>query len=112
MGTGTGAETGRKRRREWGWRPGDGSGDLNESSSGDENGHEDRNEGGIGEGGGDVNKRKKRHKNCRRDQTLLFRTRHHLGRYEVALAGTQRLCLQGLVPVHAHRTDGVTGSER
>ena len=51
------------------------------------------------------------HKNCRRDQALSFRMRHHLGRQGVALAGTRQLRSQGLVPVHAHRTEGVTGSE-
>ena len=59
-----------------------------------------------------MKKRKKPHKNCRRNQSLLFRTRHHLGRQGVALAGTRQLRSQGLVPVHAHRTKGVTGSER
>ena len=45
--------------------------DGNESSSGDGNGDEDGNrygnEDGIREGGGEVKKRKKLHKNCRRD---------------------------------------------
>ena len=93
---------------------GDRSGERNESSFGDETVDEDGNgnAGGIREGGGEVKKRKKRHKKCRRDQALLFRTRHHLGRQGVALAGTRRLCSQGLVPIHAHHTDGVTGSER
>ena len=59
-----------------------------------------------------MNKRKKPHKNCRRDEALLFRTRHHLGRQVIALAGTRQLRSQGLVPVHTHRTEGVTGSER
>ena len=62
---------------------GDESGDRNESSFGDENGDEDGNgdgnEGRIGEGGGEVEKRNKPHKHCRRDQALLFRTRHHRG---------------------------------
>ena len=35
----------------------------------------------------------------------------HLGRQGVALARTRQLRSQGLVPVHAHRTEGVTGSE-
>ena len=55
--------------------------------------------------------RKKPHKNCRRDQALLFRTRHHLCRQGLALAGTRQLCSQGLGPVHTHRTEGVTRSE-
>ena len=50
---------------------GDGSEDGNESSSGDGNGDEDGNgdgnEDGVGEGGGEAKKRKKPHKNCRRD---------------------------------------------
>ena len=54
---------------------------------------------------------KKTHKNCRRDQALLFLTRHHLWKRGVALAGIRQLRSQGLVPVHAHRTEGVTGSE-
>ena len=36
------------------------------------------NEGGIEEGGGEAKRRKKPHKNCRRYQALLFRTRQHL----------------------------------
>ena len=44
-------------------------------------------------------------------QTLPFRTRHHLCRQGVALTGTRQLRSQGLVSVHAHRTEGVTGSE-
>ena len=75
--TGTGVEA---RGRSQGGN-GDGSGDRNESSFGDENGDEDGNGDGnkdrIGEGGGEVKKRKKPHKNCRHDQVLLFRTRHH-----------------------------------
>ena len=59
----------------------DGNGDGNESSNGDGNGYEDGNgdgnEDGIGERG-EAKKRKKSHKSCRRDQALLFRTRHHL----------------------------------
>ena len=44
-------------------------------------------------------------------QTLSFRTRHHLCRQEVALASTRQLRSQGPVSVHAHHTEGVTGSE-
>ena len=94
----------------------DGSGGRNERSFRDENGNEDgngdRNEDEIGEGGEKVKKHKKPHKNCRRDQALLFRTRHRLGRQRVALVDTRQLHSQGLVLVHAHRTEGVTGSER
>ena len=115
-GTGTATGTGVETRGRSQDGNGDGSGDRNESSFGDENGDEDRNgdgsEGGIGEGGGEVKKRKKPYKNCRRNQVLLFRTRYHLGRQRVVLAGTRQLRSQGLVPVHAHRTEGVTGSER
>ena len=68
MRTGVGVET-RERTQN---RNGDGSGDRNESSSGD--GNED----GIMEDGGEVKKRKKPLKSCRRDQALLFRTLHHL----------------------------------
>ena len=39
----------------------------------------------------------------------LFRTRHHLGRQRVAVACTRQLRSQGLVPVHAHRTEWVIG---
>ena len=100
MGTGTGVETsGRTQDGD-----GDGSGDGNDSSNGDGNG--DGNEDGIGEGGGGAKKRKKPHKNCRRYQALSFRTRHHLCRQGVALAGTWQLRLQGPVPVHADHTQG------
>ena len=44
-------------------------------------------------------------------QALSFRTRHHLCRQGVALASTRKLRSKGLVSVHAHRTEGVTGSE-
>ena len=63
------------------------------------------------EGRGEAKKRKKPHKSCRCDQALLFRMRHHLCRQEVSLAGTRQLRSQGLVPVHAHRTEEITGSE-
>ena len=111
MGTGAGVET--LGQTQYG--NGDGSGDGNESSSEDGNGGEDGygdgNEDGIGEGGGDTKKRKKPHKNCRRDQALLFRMHRHLCRQGVAIAGTRQLRLQGLVSLDAHRTEGVTGSE-
>ena len=48
---------------------------------------------------------------CRRDQALLFRTHHHPCRQGVVLAGTRQLRSQRPVPVHAHCTEGVTGSE-
>ena len=51
----------------------------------------DGNEKGIREGGGEPNKRMKPHKTCRRDQSYSFRTRHHLCRSGVALAGTRKL---------------------
>ena len=77
-----------------------------------QDGNGDGNEDGIQEGGGEAKKRKKLHKNCRCDQTTLFRTRHHLCRQGVALAGTRQLRSQGLASVYyAHRTEGVTGSE-
>ena len=56
-------------------------------------------------------KRKKPHKNCRRDKALLFHTRQHLSRQGVALVGTRQLRSRCLVPVHAHRTERVTVSE-
>ena len=43
-------------------------------------------------------------------QALLFRTRYHLCKQGVALPGTRQLRSQGLVPVYAHRTEGVTVS--
>ena len=96
----------------------DGSGDRNESSSGDGNGNEggngNGNEHGIGEGGGEAEKRKRpliTRFCCGRDRALSFRTRHHLCRQGVALAGTQQLRSKGAVSVHAHRTEGVTESE-
>ena len=74
---------------------GDENGDENENSSGDGSGDEvengDRNEDGIGEGIGKAKKRKKSHKNCRRDHALLFCTRHHLCRQRVSLVGTRHL---------------------
>ena len=45
------------------------------------------------------------------NRALLFRTRIHLCRQRVALAGTRQLRSQGLGPVHAHLTEGVTRSE-
>ena len=39
---------------------------------------------------------------------LSFRSRHHLCRQGVALAGTRELRSQGPVSVHAHCTEGVT----
>ena len=82
-----------------------GSGDGNESCSGDGNGDEDGdgdgNEDGIGEGRGEAKKRKKPHKNGRRNQALLFRTRHHLCRQGIALTSTRRLRAQDLMSVHA-----------
>ena len=44
-------------------------------------------------------------------QTLSFRTRHHLCRQGVALAGTRHPRSRGPAYVQAHRTGGVTGSE-
>ena len=91
----------------------DGSGDGNASSSRDGDGGADgnSNEDGIGESGGEAKMRKKPYKNCRRDQALSFRKRHHLCSQGVALVGTRQLRSQGPVPVNAHRTKGVTGSE-
>ena len=54
---------------------------------------------------------KKSHKSCRRDQGYSFHTRHHLCGQGVALAGTQQLCSEGAVSVHAHCTEGIAGSE-
>ena len=45
-------------------------------------------------------------------QALSFRTRHHLCGRGVALASTRRPHSQGPASVQAHRTGGVTGSER
>ena len=44
-------------------------------------------------------------------QAFSFRTRHHLCRQGVALAGTRQLRSQCPVSVQAHRTEGVTGAE-
>ena len=44
-------------------------------------------------------------------QALSFRTRHHLCRQGVALASIRQLRSQGPGSVHAHHTEGVTGSE-
>ena len=45
-------------------------------------------------------------------QELSFRTRHHLCRQGVALSSTRQLRSHNPVSVQAHRTEGVTGSER
>ena len=45
-------------------------------------------------------------------QALSFRTRHHLCRQGVALASTRQPHSQGSASIQAHRTGGVTGSER
>ena len=39
---------------------------------------------------------------------LSFRTRHHLCRHGMRLAGTRQLRSQGAGSVHAHCTEGVT----
>ena len=110
-GTGMGVETrGRTQNRNV-----DGNEHRNESSSGDGNGGKDGdgdgNEDGIGEGGKDAKKVKKPHKDCGRNQPLLLRRSHHLYRQRVALAGTRQPRSQCLIPVHAHRSEGVTGFE-
>ena len=79
--------------------------------NGGEDGDGDGNEDGIGEGRKETNKFKKPHKGCGRNQALVLRTSHHLYRQRVALAGTRQPRSQGLIPVHAHRTEGVTGFE-
>ena len=92
---------------------GDGSGDGNESSSGDFNWDKDErgdgNGDGIRDGGGEANKRMKPLKTCRRDQSFLFHTRHDRCGLRVALAGTRELRSQPPGSIHAHRTEGVTG---
>ena len=45
-------------------------------------------------------------------QTLSFRTRHHLCRQGMTLVSTRQPHSQGPASVQAHRTGGVTGSER
>ena len=82
-----------------------GIGNGDEDGSGDEDGN------GIGEGGAGVEKHREPFKSCRRKQALSFRMRHHLCRQGVALAGTQQLCSQCPVSVHAHRTEVITESE-
>ena len=44
-------------------------------------------------------------------QTLSFRTRHHLCRQGAVLKVSRHIRSQGPVSIHAHRTEGVTGSE-
>ena len=44
-------------------------------------------------------------------QALSFCTRHHLCRQGVALADTRQFRPQGQISIHAHRTEGITGSE-
>ena len=45
-------------------------------------------------------------------QAPSSRTRHHLCRQGMALESTRQLRSRGLVSVHAHCTEGITGSER
>ena len=71
----------------------------------------DGNENGIRKGGGEANERKKPHKNCRRDQSCSFRTRHDLCRPGVAFAGTRQLRLQGAGSIHTHHTEEVSRCE-
>ena len=70
-GNGAGRRTGVEANKRTQYGNGNGSEDGNESSSGDgygdEDGNGDWNENGVGEGGGEAKKRKKPHKNCRRD---------------------------------------------
>ena len=67
-----------------------GNGDEDEGGDGSsEDGNGDGDENGIGVGGGEAKMRKKMHNNCRRDQAFSFRTRHHLCKQGVALAGTR-----------------------
>ena len=44
-------------------------------------------------------------------QALSFHTRHHLCRQGLAFPSTRQLPSQGSVSVHAHRKEGITGSE-
>ena len=86
METGTGegtvtravAQKGRRR----GWEGG-------RKNVGDEDGKVDGSEDEIKKGKGEARESKKLHKRCRRDHTFSFRTRHHLCRQAVALAGTR-----------------------
>ena len=73
-----------------------------------ERGRED----GIGEGVEGAKKRKKAQKKFRRDQNPFIPHAPYIYRRLVALAGTRQLHSQGPVPVHAHRTERVTGSKR
>ena len=74
-------------------------------------GNGDGNEDGIRAAGGEANQHKNPHMSCRRNQSFSFRTHHHLCRQGMALAGTRKLRSQGTGPIHAHRTEGVTGYE-
>ena len=96
-GVGTGIATGVEANERAKYGNGDGSGDGAETGTGtgvetrglsqDRNGKGNKDV--IREGGEEAKRRKKPYENCRRDQELLFRTRHHLGRQGVALAGTR-----------------------
>ena len=44
-------------------------------------------------------------------QTLSFGMRHHFCRQRVSLASTRQIHSQGPMSVHAHRTEGINGSE-
>ena len=103
MGTGTGARTGRERGRGRACRP------VDEHRMGTGT--------GVGTGAGTVAEMGTGTRMGRwrfsfvLQQALSFRTRHHLCRQGVALAGTPQHRSRGPVSVHAHRTEGITGSE-
>ena len=111
-------ETEPGRERERGWKPEDGSGDGNERSSGDGNG----NEGRIGDGKGNENREGRggggelwypphRERSRVQHQALLFSTRHHLCRQEVAPASSQQLRALEPVPACRWSTGGRTGHQ-
>ena len=82
--------------------------------NGDADGNEDRNEDGIEDGVGEVKKRKKPHKNCRRGQARLFRKRHHLCAQGVGLEAPDNFVRKaGAYTRASYRgDDGVRGTGR
>ena len=59
---------------------------------------------------GEAKKRIKPSKNCRRDSGTFIPHASSSLQTGGSTAGTRQLRSQGLVPVHAHRTEGLTGS--
>ena len=118
MGAETGMRTGREREWGRGWK----SVDEHRMGTGTGTGTGTRAVAEMGTGTGTRTgswRAEERRRNAR-DRTIVEDAIRHFhsarvtisaDRQGVALAGTRQLRLQGPVPVHAHPTEGVTGSE-